>query len=287
MERLALHVLSWTLMDVECTAAHVEYACTKELLSSNVLILLQVRRSAEVAGGRRNLTKAIAEEEAQLDAMAADMMVSEEQMTPPVSGLDHVELTHPGFQTSPGVYEARLEPAHPLDGGPNNMLVNAPHAFAPLSFSQATAAIVTTAPAVTSLSSGDQAGVDSCSPECEQGHGICRNAICLCKTPYIGEACRDIDLRAIKQLAAVRGVKMLTSDPAKVFLLLEEVPIVLAMLVVTLCVVAAVLLATFFAHVYLKINEGNDDTFGAEEAWAQEDFHEAWWHSRKKHAGAS
>lgn len=285
LERLALQILLFTLVDVGCTATKIAAEiCKKEPLSAHALILLQVRHSAEPAGARNrsNIAKMVAKEEAQLDAMAAEMMIAQDGTTPAFS--DQIDLPHSGFQAAPGEYETRLDGTPALEGGANHMLLGTSHQFAPMSFSQTTAAVVTAAPpgVATSISSGDQAGVDSCSPSCEHGHGLCRNGICLCRTPYIGATCRDVDLRAIRHLAALRSVKVLTSDPATAFLLLEDVPLLLATLAVTLCVVAAVLLATFFAHVYFKINEKGDDVFGGEEALAQEDFHEAWWHAKKK-----
>jgi len=281
-EGLVLHCVFWTLVDVGCSAANVD-VCTKDQASANALLLLQVRRSAEIDGGRRNLAKTVAEEEAQLDAMASEMSLSNIGTAPSAAGFDRMDLSPPGIQKASGVYEERVEKATPLDGDPSTM-VDTARGFAPISVLESIA-LATTAPPNADTQPGEES--DSCSPSCEAGHGLCRNGVCLCRSPYIGETCKDVDLRATRHLAAVRSVKMLTSDPAWAFLLLSEVPLVLATLVVTLCAVGAMLLATFCAHVYFNINAKNNDAFGAEETLAQEDFHEAWLRGKKKHAGAS
>lgn len=294
LHKLVLYGLLWKLVNVESSSASVD-VCTKDQPSENALVLLQVRSSAEAVSDRRDLAKVVAEEEKQLDAMAAEMSFGGEGPTPSAARFNRVDLHQPGLKTAsgiyaaPGIYETRLDQASSFDSGPENSNVAATQGFAPVSFSeyQYHTEAVTIAPAASvSSSSHAKAAGDSCNPPCVHGHGVCHNSICLCRSPYIGDSCRDVDLRATRHLAAVRSVKMITSDPATTFMLLSEVPIVLAMLVVTLCIVAAVLLATFFAHVYFNISENKNDTFGAEETLTQEDYHEAWLRG-KKHKAAS
>lgn len=263
--------------------------CKKDQQSANALSLLQVSHSAETNGAHRSLAQVVAEEEAQLDAMASEMSSSDEGQTTSAQ-LDSVGIHQPDFQTAPGVYETRLETLSTVDGAADDILADnaQPKSFAPVTFSEYTAAKVTAAPpSVVAKPSGVGAGDDTCDPACDHGHGLCHNGICLCRSPYIGETCQDVDLRATRHLAAVRSVKMLTSNPGAIFMLLSEVPLMLAMLVVILGVAAAVLFATFCAHVFLNINEKSDDTFAEEENIPQEGFHEAWLRGKKQHTHAS
>jgi len=275
--QLLLHRLAygfvWTLASVGFGEGSSE-VCVKDQTPVNALFLLQVRSSPETAGSGRNLAQVVAEEERQLDAMAAEMSKDDEGTAVSTAGLDAID------QTMTGVYETKLEPrlaSNPASEG------SATKGFAPLSFSEYHAVASKTAlPDAAPRTSGD-----SCDPPCEHGHGLCHNGFCLCRSPYIGETCADVDLRASRHMAAVRSVNMLTSDPNATFLLLSEVPLLLAMILVTLCVAAAVLLATFFAHVYFQINRKHQNAFEAEEATTDEDYHEAWLREKSKHKAAS
>jgi hypothetical protein len=250
-----------------------------------LLSLLQVSRSPEA---HRNLAQVVAEEEAQLDAMASEMSPNQGDSEATLSAkfdrtdTQQAEMSK-GFWTAPGVYETKLDTVSTVSSASDSTLVDTMQSFAPISFASSSVVVTAAPPAVVTKSSGVAAAQGTCNPSCESGHGLCHNGICLCRSPYIGETCRDIDLRATRHLAAIRSVKMLTTDPGTAFLLLSEVPIMLAILVITLCVIAAVLFATFIAHVYFNINAKSDNDFEAEEQLAQEDFHEAWLRDKKKH----
>eukprot|EP00746_Dinoflagellata_sp_MGD_P160989 gnl/MRDRNA2_/MRDRNA2_87987_c0_seq1.p1 gnl/MRDRNA2_/MRDRNA2_87987_c0~~gnl/MRDRNA2_/MRDRNA2_87987_c0_seq1.p1 ORF type:complete len:287 (-),score=60.05 gnl/MRDRNA2_/MRDRNA2_87987_c0_seq1:58-918(-) len=274
-----LHGFVWTLAFIGLSEGSGE-VCVKDPSPVNALFLLQVRTSPETAGGGRSLSQVVAEEERQLDAMAAEMSNNDEGTAVSVSRLDPIDLQQASMQTMTGVYETKLDPKFVLDGVSESTVTSA---LAPISFSEyhkvpAKTVLVDAAP--------ENSG-NLCDPPCEHGHGLCHNGFCLCRSPYIGETCADVDLRASRHMAAVRSVNMLTSDPATTFLLLSEVPLLLAMLLVTLCVAAAVLLATFLAHVYFQINRKNQDAFEAEETVAEEDYHEAWLREKFKHKAAS
>jgi hypothetical protein len=283
VHRLALNGLLWTLAGVGCSAdcASSTDVCVKDQTSGNALSLLQVRRSAEAGSGsdRRKLAQVVAEEERQLDALASEMATGDEVTMVSGATPDQIDLQRQTMKTEPGIYETRLQQI-PTSDGDAESTVGATKGFAPVSFSEYHAEPATTGvPDIAAQESGD-----SCSPPCKDGHGLCHLGFCLCRSPYIGETCRDVDLRASRHLAAVRSVKMLTSDPATTLMLLSEVPLMLALLLVTLCVAAAVLLATFIAHVYFNINEKRDDAFGADQTLAQEDYHEAWFLNHKRGA---
>lgn len=268
----------WTLARVGFSEGSNEI-CVEEQTPVNALFLLQVRSSPETAGGGRNLAQVVAEEERQLDAMAAEMSNNEEGTAASTAGLDPIDLQQANMQTMTGVYETKLDSRFASD--PASKLMT--KGFAPVSFSEYHAVPAKTA--LVDAAPGNSGNL--CNPPCEHGHGLCHNGFCLCRSPYIGETCADVDLRASRHMAAVRSVNMLTNDPATTFLLLSEVPLLLAMLLVTLCVAAAVFLATFLAHVYFQINRKNQDAFEAEENLADEDFHEAWLREKNKHKAAS
>lgn len=113
----------------------------------------------------------------------------------------------------------------------------------------------------------------SCMPPCQQGRGLCTNGVCLCRSPFIGPVCSEVDLRAMRNARAVGAVGKWAGVHAATVIVSLHIPVPLAAVLWTLATVLSAVSAAVCCRprkghrAFSQVAEAGEDENNKHEAW--------------------